>query len=129
MKFFATTIVATALLTSPAALQDFWQQHQLNARATEAGRIVAAEYVRTPAEKIHVVSAYAEPDGQVCIVFTDEGPDPASIRFDYAIGRSDHRIEYSLDKDDFENRCEGADAGRNLLPAVERGAQKKEVAE
>jgi hypothetical protein len=125
MKFFAATIVATALLTSPAALQDLWHQHEMRARAEEAGRILRNIYVRTDAEKIHVVSAYAEPDGQICIEITDQGGDPASVEYDWIIARRDHRIEYNLDRDDFENRCEGAAAGENVLPAVERGTTKR----
>jgi hypothetical protein len=131
MKFFAATIVATALLTSPAALQDFWQQHKLNARATEAGKALVFEYVRTPSEQLHIVSAYAQTDGSICVILTSEGPDPASVRFDYAVFYNDkHRtFEYGLDKSDFNGRCEGTAAGSNLLPAVERGVQKGEVAE
>lgn len=112
MKFFATTIVATALLTSPAAVQDFWQQHQLNARA-EAGRALAFEYVRTPNEQLNIVSAYAQTDGTICVILTSQGADPASVRFDYAVFYDDkHRtFEYGLERSDFNGLCEGSEGG------------------
>src|SRR5271167_1517470 len=114
MKFFAgTTIIAAAILTSPPAFIAAWDRHSLNARAEEAGRFLAREYERTPSEQLLIVSAYAR-RGDTCVEFTDQGADPASVVYGWAIAHSDGTVEYNLDQDEFAERCEGGAADQNV---------------
>lgn len=117
------TLAAAVLLYEYPALASSWSRRAEEKRALAAGRQLRALYVRTPSEKLKIVSAYVQTNGTICVELTSEGPDPALIEYDWAIAHSDGRIEYNLDQADFAERCQGADTGANLLPAVERGAQ------
>jgi hypothetical protein len=121
VKMFCATIIATALLTSPAVVANLRQQHGLNARAEEAGRALQGTYVRTDEESIHIVSAYAW-RGDICVVFVDQGA-MRIPEYNFAIFHNDahHTFNYSIKEEEFTETCQGAAAGINLLPAVERG--------
>jgi hypothetical protein len=115
------SILAAVLLYEYAALASSWNHLQEEKRAFVAGRQLRAFYVRTPSEKLKIASAYAQTDGTICVELTSEGPNPALIEYDWAIAHRDGRIEYN--QDEFAERCQGADAGANLLPTVEKAAR------
>jgi hypothetical protein len=128
MKIFCNAIVATALLTSPAAVQDFRHRHQLNARGERAGEALSSVYVRTESESIHIASAYAF-DGKICVALSSSGPafqsgDEAATTIAYVVFDADgHTYHYNLDRSEFDESCEGASSGINVLVAVEPGVE------
>ena len=117
-----STLAAVVLHLGLPPLASSWHHLDEQKRAVAAGRQLRALYVRTPSEKLKIVSAYNW-KGNLCIEFVDQGPRPESIEYEWAIAHSDGTIEYNLDQDDFAERCQGADAGANLLPEVESGAR------
>jgi hypothetical protein len=129
MKIFCNAIVATALLSSPAALQDLWQQHQLNTRALRAGEALSSVYVRTSSEKLTIASAYAW-QTKLCISFSDSGPaifpgNSSQTEMAYAIFEKDqHAFRYNLDFQSFNEVCQDAHAGVDITDAVEKGAYR-----
>jgi hypothetical protein len=120
MKIFAGGCILTAVLMSPAALEQAWTQHQRNAKAEEAGRTLRAIYVLTPSNRLKIVSAYAW-QGRLCISYYSQDARPESARIYNAIFERDRTFEYAAE-DEFE-QCEGAADGVNVLPATEHGAK------
>jgi hypothetical protein len=117
------SFAALAVIVSGCRYASSWNRRDEEKRAFAAGRQLRALYVRTPSEKLKIVSAYAQPDQTICIAFVNQGPLAESIEYDWAIAHRDGTIQYNLDQDNFVECCQGADAGANLLPMVESGAQ------
>lgn len=124
MKVFGLSLIAAAVLMSPGAISNEWHRHQLNARAEEAGRLIAHEYRRTASEKVHVVYGYAE-HGLICAVFTNEGADPASVRYaEAAWDPTKRELEYSMSTERWNEVCPDDGTRLNVTPAVEDGVAK-----
>ncbi len=113
MKTFGPAIMAAAVPMSPGAITEPWHQHQLNARAHCAGE--APESV-----SIHIGSACAF-NGKICVALSSSLPafqsgDEAATTMAYVIFDTDsHAKRYNLDRSEFDESCEGASAGINVL--------------
>ncbi len=128
MKIFGPTVIAAAVLMSPGAITEAWQQHQLNARAFRAGEALSGVYIRTESESIHIASSYAF-SGKICVALSLSGPafqsgDESAKDMSYVVFDSDgHSYRYNLSHSEFDGECGGASSRINILRVVERGAQ------
>ncbi|MGB2633169.1 MAG: hypothetical protein WAM58_04460 [Candidatus Acidiferrum sp.] len=86
--------------------------------------MIVHEYLRTPSERVRVVEGYAE-HGLICTVFTNEGPDPESIRYATAAWDPAKReLEYGMSTERWNEVCPDDGTRINVTPAVEDGVAK-----
>jgi hypothetical protein len=62
------------------------------------------------------------------VEFTNEGPNPESIRWDYAFLDRDGTFQYGVDEDEFADLCSDTDK-ISVLPEVERVVQVEQETE